>query len=107
MVLDLDLFREDKGGDPERVRSTVRARFADVKDVDRVIEYGKVYGYYVIYVISSFIASCHSQFLCHHYSTASDCFFYMLFVMITGTSRPHKCYVCRQVQVAVNICSSF
>jgi len=37
MVLDLDLFREDKGGDPERVRSNVRSRFADVKTVDDVI----------------------------------------------------------------------
>lgn len=38
MVLDLDLFREDKGGDPDRVRSNVRARFADVKAVDDVID---------------------------------------------------------------------
>ena len=38
MVLDLDLFREDKGGDPDRVRSNVRARFADVKAVDNVID---------------------------------------------------------------------
>jgi len=38
MVLDLDLFRVDKGGDPERVRATVKNRFADVGAVDRVIE---------------------------------------------------------------------
>jgi seryl-tRNA synthetase len=38
MVLDLDLFREDKGGDPERVRSNVRSRFADIKTVDDVID---------------------------------------------------------------------
>ncbi|XP_054154472.1 serine--tRNA ligase, cytoplasmic-like [Oppia nitens] len=37
MVLDLDLFREDKGGDPERVRTNVRNRFADTKSVDQVI----------------------------------------------------------------------
>lgn len=41
MVLDLDLFREDKGGDPERVRTNVRARFADVTAVDTVIKLGK------------------------------------------------------------------
>ncbi|RWS09209.1 serine-tRNA ligase: cytoplasmic-like protein [Dinothrombium tinctorium] len=38
MVLDLDLFRVDKGGDPDRVRSTVRSRFADVSAVEKVIE---------------------------------------------------------------------
>jgi seryl-tRNA synthetase (fragment) len=41
MVLDLDLFREDKGGDPERIRSTLRSRFADVSAVDKVIDHGK------------------------------------------------------------------
>ena len=38
MVLDLDLFRVDKGGDPDRVKATVKNRFADVATVDRVIE---------------------------------------------------------------------
>lgn len=38
MVLDIDLFREDKGGDPERVRTTVKNRFADVSAVDTVIQ---------------------------------------------------------------------
>ncbi|KAI2805447.1 hypothetical protein RDWZM_008716 [Blomia tropicalis] len=38
MVLDLDLFREDKGGDPERVRTNVRNRFDDVGNVETVIE---------------------------------------------------------------------
>lgn len=37
MVLDLDLFREDKGGDPERVRANARARFVDVSTIDTVI----------------------------------------------------------------------
>lgn len=37
MVLDLDLFRQDKGGDPERVRANVRKRFDDETSVDRVI----------------------------------------------------------------------
>lgn len=37
MVLDLDLFRQDKGGAPERVRATVKNRFKDVTQVDQVI----------------------------------------------------------------------
>lgn len=38
MVLDLDLFRQDKGGDPERVRANVRKRFDNEKSVDGVME---------------------------------------------------------------------
>jgi len=38
MVLDLDLFRADKGGDPNRVRDSVKKRFADETAVDRVIQ---------------------------------------------------------------------
>lgn len=38
MVLDLDLFRVDKGGDPDRVRATLKNRFKDVTQVDKVIE---------------------------------------------------------------------
>src|SRR5687768_12167024 len=38
MVLDMDLFREDKGGDPNRVRANVKARFDDVSSVDKVID---------------------------------------------------------------------
>ncbi|XP_058859747.1 serine--tRNA ligase, cytoplasmic-like [Acipenser ruthenus] len=38
MVLDLDLFRTDKGGDPERVRETQAKRFKDVTLVDRLVE---------------------------------------------------------------------
>lgn len=38
MVLDLDLFRADKGGDPERVKANVKKRFDDEKSVDRVME---------------------------------------------------------------------
>ncbi|OTF75518.1 serine-tRNA ligase, cytoplasmic-like protein [Euroglyphus maynei] len=37
MVLDIDLFREEKGGDPEKIRTIVRNRFADVGAVDNVI----------------------------------------------------------------------
>uniref|UniRef100_A0A673HV44 Serine--tRNA ligase, cytoplasmic n=1 Tax=Sinocyclocheilus rhinocerous TaxID=307959 RepID=A0A673HV44_9TELE len=38
MVLDLDLFRTDKGGDPEIVRETQRKRFKDVSLVDKLVE---------------------------------------------------------------------
>lgn len=38
MVLDLDLFRIDKGGDPERVRANVRKRFDNEASVDKVMD---------------------------------------------------------------------
>ncbi|KAJ8257279.1 hypothetical protein GJAV_G00183900 [Gymnothorax javanicus] len=38
MVLDLDLFRTDKGGDPEIVRETQAKRFKDVSLVDKLVE---------------------------------------------------------------------
>ncbi|KAL4002917.1 serine--tRNA ligase [Acanthocheilonema viteae] len=39
MVLDIDLFREEKGGDPEMIRDSQRKRYKDVKLVDDVIDY--------------------------------------------------------------------
>lgn len=36
-MLDLDLFRTDKGGDPEIVRETQRKRFKDVTLVDKLV----------------------------------------------------------------------
>ncbi|KAI5727801.1 hypothetical protein M8J77_007083 [Diaphorina citri] len=38
MVLDLDLFRTEKGGDPEKVRKNQKDRFKNVELVDKVIE---------------------------------------------------------------------
>lgn len=38
MVLDLDLFRVDKGGDPEVIRSNEIKRFRGTKRVDLVLE---------------------------------------------------------------------
>jgi len=38
MVLDIELFRADKGGDPEKIRESQRKRFKDVTLVDRVVE---------------------------------------------------------------------
>jgi seryl-tRNA synthetase len=36
-MLDINLFRADKGGDPEIVRESQRKRFADVSLVDQVV----------------------------------------------------------------------
>jgi len=38
MVLDLELFRADKGGDPNKIRENQRKRFKDVSYVDKVVE---------------------------------------------------------------------
>lgn len=38
MVLDLDLFRADKDGDPEKIRENQRKRYKDVGLVDTVVE---------------------------------------------------------------------
>uniref|UniRef100_A0A2R5LLG9 serine--tRNA ligase n=1 Tax=Ornithodoros turicata TaxID=34597 RepID=A0A2R5LLG9_9ACAR len=38
MVLDLELFRADKGGDPDKIRENQKKRFKDVGLVDKVVE---------------------------------------------------------------------
>lgn len=38
MVLDLDLFRPDKGGDPDAMRENQKKRFKDVGMVNKVID---------------------------------------------------------------------
>ena len=38
MVLDLDLFRADKGGDPEKIRENQGKRYKDATVVDKIIE---------------------------------------------------------------------
>lgn len=38
MVLDLDLFRADKGGNPDKIREIQKKRYKDVGLVDKVIE---------------------------------------------------------------------
>ncbi|XP_031478544.1 serine--tRNA ligase [Nymphaea colorata] len=40
-MLDINLFREDKGNDPERVRESQRRRFASVEIVDEIIRLDK------------------------------------------------------------------
>jgi len=39
MVLDIDQFRTEKGGDPEKVRENQRKRFKDEKTVDKIIDF--------------------------------------------------------------------
>ncbi len=41
MVLDIDLFREEKGGDPEKIRVSQRARYQDPASVDKVVDLDK------------------------------------------------------------------
>lgn len=38
MVLDLDLFRTDKGGNPDKIRDNQKKRFKDVGLVDSIVE---------------------------------------------------------------------
>lgn len=38
MVLDLDLFRADKDGNPDKIRENQKKRYKDVKLVDTVVE---------------------------------------------------------------------
>lgn len=38
MVLDLDLFRADKDGNPDKIRENQKKRFKDVRLVDTVVE---------------------------------------------------------------------
>lgn len=38
MVLDLELFRADKGGDPEKIRKNQEKRFKDASVVDKVVD---------------------------------------------------------------------
>ena len=38
MVLDLDLFRADKGGDPEKMRELQRKRYKKPEVVDQILE---------------------------------------------------------------------
>lgn len=41
MVLDLESFRSDKGGDPNKVRTNQEKRFKDLNLVETVITQGK------------------------------------------------------------------
>ena len=38
MPLDINLFRADRGGDPEKIRESQRRRYASVEIVDEIIQ---------------------------------------------------------------------
>ena len=38
MVLDIDEFRPEKGGNPDKIRENQRKRFCDVSMVDKIVE---------------------------------------------------------------------
>ena len=38
MVLDIDQFRPEKGGNPEKVKENQRLRFCNVESVDKIVE---------------------------------------------------------------------
>lgn len=38
MVLDIELFRADKGGNPDKIKENQAKRFKDVTLVDKVVE---------------------------------------------------------------------
>lgn len=42
-MLDINLFREEKGGDPEKIRESQRRRFKDAGVVDEVIALDKAW----------------------------------------------------------------
>lgn len=69
MVLDLDLFRTDKGGDPEVVRETQRKRFKDVTLIDKLVasdsEWRKCKRL-LIYVVSVTVANVSITSVCIH-----------------------------------------
>jgi len=39
MVLDIELFRSDKGKDPEKIKENQAKRFKDVTLVDKVVQH--------------------------------------------------------------------
>ncbi|KAL6531536.1 hypothetical protein OROMI_027899 [Orobanche minor] len=42
-MLDINLFREEKGGNPDKIRESQRRRFANLDLVDEVIELDKLW----------------------------------------------------------------
>ena len=38
MVLDIDEFRTEKGGNPDKIRENQRKRYCDVSMVDKIVE---------------------------------------------------------------------
>ena len=73
MVLDIDQFRPEKGGNIEKVKENQRLRFCNVENVDKIVEYDNLWRqakYGLMQVISV---------LCY-------CFTLLGLRLITGTS---------------------
>lgn len=43
MVLDIDQFRPEKGGNIEKVKENQRLRFCNVENVDKIVEYDNLW----------------------------------------------------------------
>ena len=43
MVLDIDQFRPEKGGNPEKVKENQKLRFCNVEAVDKIVEYDNLF----------------------------------------------------------------
>ena len=43
MVLDIDQFRPEKGGNPEKVKENQKLRFCNVEAVDKIVEYDNLW----------------------------------------------------------------
>lgn len=43
MVLDIELFRKERGGDPDKIRENAKKRFDSVEAVEEVIRLGKAF----------------------------------------------------------------
>lgn len=65
MVLDIDLFRTDKGGDPEKMRENQRRRYKDEKLVDLIVEKDNQWRQckFLLYVQASIHSECLFHFL--------------------------------------------
>lgn len=62
MVLDLDAFRDDKGGDLKKVRTNQEKRFKDLNLVETVVSKGK-FLFSQIFVIGTFVINFTSVFI--------------------------------------------
>jgi len=52
MVLDIDEFRTEKGGNPDKIRENQRKRYCDVSMVDKIVKLMKNGGKLVLMRIS-------------------------------------------------------
>lgn len=58
MVLDIEIFRDDKGGDSKKIKENQAKRYKDVTKVDRVVEVDSRWRKCKILVIQHFVSRC-------------------------------------------------